>query len=100
MCKQVRKDVAYMDGLSALPRSSGELVFNNDWERRIFSIGVALCEEGGFNWGDFKGNLIEAIDDGERHDPEGYSYYECWLNAIEMMLRENGLAQLGDSNII
>ena len=100
MCRKVRKKMAYMTGLGALPRSSGELIFNDDWERRIFALGVALCEEGGVAWDDFKGNLIEALDDGARHDPDGYSYYECWLNAIEMMLRENGLAQLGDSNII
>ena len=96
MRREVRKNVAYMGGLGALPRSSGELVFNDDWERRIFALGVALCEEGGFDWGDFKGNLIEAIEDGERHNPEGCSYYECWLSAIEIMLHENGLAQLGD----
>jgi nitrile hydratase accessory protein len=100
MCRKVRKKMAYMTGLGALPRSSGELIFNDDWERRIFSIGVALCEKGEFNWDDFKGNLIVAIDDSECHDPEGCSYYECWLSAIETMLHENGLAQLGDKKAI
>ncbi len=47
MLRTVKKEVAYMSGSCALPRSSGELVFDDDWERRIFALGVALCEEGG-----------------------------------------------------
>lgn len=98
MCRRVKKKVAYMSGSGALPRSSGELIFDDDWERRIFSLGVALCEEGGFDWDDFKSNLIEAIELGEQPDSEDLNYYECWLNALESMLFDSNRDLLSDNN--
>tara|TARA_B100001559_G_C16142116_1_gene457953 strand:+ start:337 stop:639 length:303 start_codon:yes stop_codon:yes gene_type:complete len=96
--RTVKKEVAYMSGSCALPRSSGELIFDDDWERRIFALGVALCEEGGVDWDDFKRKLIKAIELSEKPDSEDLNYYECWLNALESLLFERNQDLLNRDN--
>ena len=42
--------IAEMTGPASLPRSSGELVFHDAWERRVFALAVSLCEQGYYRW--------------------------------------------------
>ena len=88
-----RPDIAEMDGSSALPRKSGELVFHDEWERRAFAIAVALAEQGKFEWREFQRQLIEAVADAERDDPQNPNcgYFESWLASLEAVLREKHL---------
>jgi nitrile hydratase accessory protein len=88
-----RPDVAEMDGTHALPRKSGELVFHEEWERRAFAIAVALAEQGRFEWSEFQQQLIEAVAQAERDDPQNPNrgYYESWLASLEALLREKRL---------
>lgn len=83
-------DIAEMNGTSALPRRSGELVFHDDWERRAFAIAVSLAEQGKFEWRCFQEQLIRAVADAERDDPLNPSrgYFESWLVALEAVLAE------------
>jgi len=50
-----------MSGLSALPRSNGELVFENPWEGRAFGVAVALTHAGRYQWRKFNNLFIEHI---------------------------------------
>lgn len=86
-----------MQAQSALPRKSGEMVFHNDWERRAFAIAVSLAEQGVFDWSEFQQQLIRAIAEAERDDPQNPSrgYYESWLVAMEALIEEKKL--LADS---
>lgn len=88
-----RPEIAQMDGASALPRKSGEMVFHDDWERRSFAIAVSLAEQDLFEWSEFQHRLIEAIAEAERDDPGNPSrgYYESWLVALERLLGEKRL---------
>ena len=82
---------------SALPRKNGEMVFHNDWERRVFAIAVNLAEQGIFDWSEFQQQLIRAIAEVEQDDPPKPSrgYYESWLVAVEAVLAEkNFMADL------
>jgi nitrile hydratase accessory protein len=87
-----------VDGPAAPPRSNGELVFGAPWESRAFGLAVALHAEGRFDWEDFRRQLIAAIADWEReHDDEAsWSYYGCWLTALERVLAEHGLVGTGE----
>jgi nitrile hydratase accessory protein len=87
-----------VDGPAAPPRSNGELVFGAPWESRAFGLVLALNAGGTFEWEDFRLQLIQAISDWEReHDPEEeWSYYRCWLVALERLLAERGLVRTGD----
>jgi nitrile hydratase accessory protein len=87
-----------MGGSAALPRKSGELVFHDPWERRVFTLAVALCERGVYRWDEFRDHLIAEIAAAEKAagphaDPATLpSYYESWLAAFEKLLAEKGLS--------
>jgi nitrile hydratase accessory protein len=88
--RQARPAIAEMQGPSALPRKSGEMVFHNDWERRAFAITVSLAEQGVYDWSEFQQQLIKAVAEAERDDPQNPSrgYYESWLISLEALLKE------------
>jgi nitrile hydratase accessory protein len=79
----------------SLLRRNGEPVFHHDWERRAFAIAVALCEQGCFDWDEFRSHLIDAIatsgETAEQPDPQAPGYYEHWLGSLERTLAAKGL---------
>jgi nitrile hydratase accessory protein len=87
-----------VDGPAAPPRSNGELVFGAPWESRAFGLALALNAGGRFGWEEFRLQLIESISDWEReHDrDEEWSYYRCWLTALERVLDRQGLVGSGE----
>jgi len=88
------ESIAEMKGSGALPRKSGELVFHNEWERRVFAIAVSLSEQGLFEWREFQTELITAIADAEANDPSNPTrgYFESWLTALEALMAKKELA--------
>lgn len=86
--------VADMEGATALPRTSGELLFQAPWEGEAFAMAVSLCERGLYPWSDFQGHLIAAITtaDGKQLSSDMQpTYYEHWLTALEALLIEKGI---------
>jgi nitrile hydratase len=86
-----QRHVADMEGAAALPRQSGELVFQDPWEGEVFAMAVALCEQGLYPWAEFRDHLINEIAAAERPEnpPESRpTYYECWLAAFEALVVE------------
>lgn len=82
-----------LSGPAAPPRSNGELVFAEPWESRAFGLAVGLHAGGVFEWEAFRQALIAAIARWERHHPpdEEWSYYRCWVEALERVLEAEGL---------
>lgn len=82
-----------VDGPAAPPRSNGELVFAEPWESRAFGLAFALYDGGHFTWDEFQAALITAIGDWERDHPDrdDWSYYRCWLDALERLIEQRGL---------
>ena len=82
-----------VEGPAAPPRDNGELVFAEPWEGRAFGMAVALNDSGAFGWDRFQDALIARIkawEDG--HPPsECFSYYRCWLQALEDVLAGEGM---------
>jgi len=86
-----QRRIADMEGNTALPRQSGELVFKDPWEGEAFAMAVALCERGEYPWSDFRRQLITQITAAEQpHIPPETrpTYYECWLAALEALIIE------------
>jgi len=90
-----RRIAADISGPAAIPRRNGEPVFNEPWESRIFGAAVALCEQGLFEWDEFRERLIAEIasadtraTDSTRPPP---AYYEHFLAALERLLVDKGL---------
>jgi nitrile hydratase accessory protein len=89
-------DPAYLldsSGPAAPPRDNGELVFAAPWESRAFGLALALNEAGLIEWEDFRRALIREIGAWEAAHPSGagWSYYECWLAALEHTASARGL---------
>ena len=91
MTRPAKSTIAEMPGQASLPRRSGELVFHDQWERRVFAMAVSLCEQGYYSWDEFREHLIAEIaaaDRAEQSRPTGHPqpYYESWLAAFEKLL--------------
>jgi nitrile hydratase accessory protein len=94
-------DAAYLldaAGPAAPPRDNGELVFAAPWESRAFGVALALHDAGRIDWEDFRQSLIGEISAWEAAHPSGagWSYYECWLRALEQVVSRKGLVGAGD----
>lgn len=86
-----QRRIADMEGKTALPRHSGELVFQDPWEGEAFAMAVALCEQGLYPWSDFRDQLvaqIAAVEQKEMAPEASPTYYEHWLAAFEALVVE------------
>ena len=79
-----------VEGPAAPPRSNGELVFAAPWESRAFGLAMALHDGGLFEWESFRRQLIAAVARAEAAGGE-FSYYRCWLEALQTLLDSAGL---------
>jgi nitrile hydratase accessory protein len=79
-------EVAFMEGVSALPRDNGELVFAAPWQGRAFALAIALVEQLDLPWDAFRERLIDAI----AQDP-ARPYYDSWAVALESLVVSLGL---------
>ena len=76
-----------------LPRSNGELVFEEPWQGRALGMTVVALEQAHIPWSEFSNRLAEAVrehgyDPGE---PAAAAYYAAWLDAFETTLRAAGV---------
>jgi nitrile hydratase accessory protein len=87
-----------IEGPAAPPRSNGELVFAEPWEGRVFGLTMALVHGGTISYETFRTALIEQIATWEAAAPRGesYSYYRCWLGALERVVDGAGLVPAGE----
>jgi nitrile hydratase accessory protein len=90
-----------VDGAAAPPRSNGELVFAEPWESRAFGLALALHAGGAFEWEDFRRRLIAAVAEWEADHPPGecWSYYRCWVTALESVLEADGMVAAADLDV-
>ena len=77
-----------------LPRSNGELVFEEPWQGRALGMAVVALERAAIPWAEFSRHLAEAV---RRHgydpeEPAATAYYAAWLDALEATLRDAGAA--------
>jgi nitrile hydratase accessory protein len=78
-----------------LPRSNGELVFDEPWQGRVLGMTVATLESLGLAWADIRPYLVETI--GRRGytpgDPVARDYYAALLEALEALVAARGLGR-------
>jgi nitrile hydratase accessory protein len=70
-------------------------VFHDDWERRAFALAISLCEQGHYEWEEFRRHLMASIaasgETAADPRPDAPGYYEHWLASLEATLAERGL---------
>jgi hypothetical protein len=67
-----------------LPRSNGELTFDEPWQARALAMAIAVVEHFDLEWDDFRAHLIAAIDD----DPDR-PYWDSWAIALDAFVAEH-----------
>jgi nitrile hydratase accessory protein len=86
-------DVDAALGTSApLPRSNGELVFEEVWQGRALGLGVVVLERIGAPWSEFREHLVAAITAHVpvRGESAATAYFTAWLDAVEALLAARG----------
>jgi len=89
-----------LDGATAPPMANGELVFELPWQGRVFGMARALCNDGLFEWNEFRDHLIAEIagwDAAEKPDQE-YQYYELFSLALQKLLAEKRICDASELN--
>ena len=80
--------------LPDLPRDEEGPVFREPWEAQAFAMTLALYRKGVFSWPEWAAALAGEIKRAQAAgDPDtGHTYYRHWLNALERLLAEKGIA--------
>jgi len=66
-----------------LPRSNGEITFDQPWQARALAIAVLSVDRSGCTWDDFRHLLIGSIADAPNR-----AYWESWLVALEAFVEK------------
>ncbi len=80
-------DLGGMMGFGPIDRESGDQLFHDEWERRVFALTLAMGATG--SW-----NIDTSRFARESLPPAQYlssSYYEIWLAGLEKLLEQSGL---------
>ncbi len=82
------------DAMPGIPHDSEGPVFREPWEAQAFSMAVALHQRGLFTWPEWAATLADEIKRAQAAgDPDtGETYYRHWLNALERLVAEKGIA--------
>jgi nitrile hydratase accessory protein len=64
-------------------------VFKEPWEAQAFALAVALHARGAFTWAEWSETLAATL----RRDAGQYSYYQCWLAALERVSAQKGMVE-------
>ena len=77
-----------------IPHDDDGPVFHEPWEAQAFAMTLALHERGLFTWKEWAETLGAEIKRAQAAgDPDtGETYYLHWLNALEKLVAEKGVA--------
>jgi nitrile hydratase accessory protein len=89
-----------LDGTTAPPMANGELVFELPWQGRVFGIARALCNNGVYEWDEFREHLIAEIStwDAAAEPGQEYHYYDLFSLALQKLLAEKGICDIAELN--
>jgi nitrile hydratase accessory protein len=78
--------------IAPLPRSNGELVFDEPWQGRALGMAVVALERAEIPWQMFSRELAHAIAKYgyDPAEPAATAYYAAWLDALETTLDNAG----------
>jgi nitrile hydratase accessory protein len=87
----VKRATAAVPGIPSDPEGP---VFREPWEAQAFAMALALHQRGVFTWAEWAATLADEIRRAQAAgDPDtGETYYRHWLNALERLVAEKGLA--------
>jgi len=77
-----------------IPHDTDGPVFREPWEAQAFAMTLTLFDRGLFTWAEWAATLSDEIKKAQAAgDPDtGETYYTHWLNALERIVAEKGIA--------
>jgi nitrile hydratase accessory protein len=77
-----------------IPQGEDGPVFREPWEAQAFAMALSLHQRGLFTWPEWAATLADEIKRAQAAgDPDtGETYYQHWLNALERLVAEKGIA--------
>ena len=89
------------------PPAEPERVFGEPWHAHVFALAVNLSQAGHFTWSEWgehfgahlkRAAAVDGSADDARPMPkvDSATYYEVWLDALESLLIQRGLATAAD----
>jgi nitrile hydratase accessory protein len=77
-----------------IPHDTDGPVFREPWEAQAFAMTLTLFDRGLFTWAEWAATLSDEIKKAQAAgDPDtGETYYMHWLNALERIVAEKGIA--------
>ena len=77
-----------------LPQGEDGPVFREPWEAQAFAMALALHQKGLFTWPEWAATLADEIKRAQAAGDAdtGDTYYQHWLNALERLIAEKGVA--------
>jgi len=87
-------DLTAVPDIPGLPRGEDGPVFREPWEAQAFAMALSLHQRGLFTWSEWTATLADEIKRARTAgDPDiGDTYYHHWLNALERLVAEKGVA--------
>lgn len=84
--------------LPGFPKDEEGPVFQAPWEAQAFGLTLTLFERGYFTWKEWTEHLSAEIALARKRGDvdDGSRYYEYWLDALEKLAAEKGLATLAE----
>jgi nitrile hydratase accessory protein len=77
-----------------IPQGEEGPIFREPWEAQAFAMALSLHQRGLFTWNEWAAMLAGEIKRAQAAgDPDtGDTYYRHWLNALERLVAEKGVA--------
>jgi nitrile hydratase accessory protein len=77
-----------------IPQGEDGPIFREPWEAQAFAMAMSLHQRGVFTWPEWAATLANEIRRAQAAgDPDtGETYYHHWLNALERLVAEKGVA--------
>lgn len=83
-----------LQAVPGIPCDDNGPTFREPWQAHAFAMALALHERGVFSWPQWAATLADEIRKAQAAgDPDtGDTYYSHWLNALERLMSEQGIA--------
>jgi nitrile hydratase accessory protein len=80
-----------------IPQGEEGPVFREPWEAQAFAMALSLHQRGLFTWSEWTAILADEIKRAQAagDSDTGETYYHHWLNALERLVAEKGVADSG-----
>ena len=87
-----------LEGQASPPMANGEVIFEAPWQGRVFGMARLMCEQGYYEWDDFRECLIQRI--ASHSDASTYQYFDHFLGALTDLLEQKCILTASELDVL